>query len=131
MLLAVGVQHPDFDILDAGQQLRAYRRRRRRPIHHAPVKTHQDVVLPVVRDPEHGAARRCDRIRPAAAAHLERELCARIDENTRLPTLSEFLPRRTWVYLRQILGDDAHRELDLAPALGALLRDRLLPYHLR
>jgi hypothetical protein len=35
------------------------------------------------------------------------------------------------VYLRQVLGDDAHRELNLAPALGAFLRDRLLPYHLR
>ena len=56
----------------------------------------------------------------------ERELGVRIREQARLVGLAELLPRCARLQLRQVLDDDAHRELYRLPALRALARDRLL-----
>ena len=77
-----------------------------------PVPAHELVVFPVVRHAQHRAAREAGRIRPTAAAELERELRARVREQARLIALAELLARRARMQLREVLRDHPHRELN-------------------
>ncbi len=127
MLRAALIVEPQIHDCDVLEKLRANRYCARCPVHDRPMEAHERAILfPIVRDSERRSASEAGRVRPSAATDLQPERRAGICEYARLPGLAELVPRRSWMNLCEVLRDDAHRKLNLAPAIGAFLRDRLL-----
>src|SRR5690606_26415708 len=104
----------------AVEQHSAERRRRERAVRDGPVIAHELVVLEIVGDAQHGAARQTDGIREPAAAELDVVRLARVRHEGALVLIAELVARRARMYLRKILREDAERELNLLPLLDAL-----------